>query len=173
MRGYCECGCGQRTKLAPFTRKDRGWVAGQPMRFAHGHRIARPFVDNRGYTRVKIGGRWMPEHIHVVEQALVRKRPRGAVVHHVNGVKTDNRPENLVLCESHAYHNLLHARQRALDATGDANALPCRICGSYEDQGDLYVHPRRRKAHHRRCAREQQAARAQATRTGPSGLPEV
>jgi hypothetical protein len=35
--GFCGCGCGERTRLAPFNRPDRGWVKGQPMRFIHGH----------------------------------------------------------------------------------------------------------------------------------------
>ena len=35
------------------------------------------------------------EHILVWEQTHGRKVPKGWVVHHLNGVKTDNRPENL------------------------------------------------------------------------------
>lgn len=33
----CECGCGQPTPIAPMTRKIRGHVKGQPMRFISGH----------------------------------------------------------------------------------------------------------------------------------------
>ena len=33
----CECGCGQPTKVAAKTRRSRGWVKGQPLRFLHGH----------------------------------------------------------------------------------------------------------------------------------------
>lgn len=35
--GYCECGCGQQTNLAPKTKRSRGWVKGQPLRFVNGH----------------------------------------------------------------------------------------------------------------------------------------
>jgi hypothetical protein len=35
--GYCECGCGEKTSLAPTTRSDRGWVKGEPVRFISGH----------------------------------------------------------------------------------------------------------------------------------------
>lgn len=37
MSGYCECGCGQRTPLAPKNERARGWVKGQPIRFVYGH----------------------------------------------------------------------------------------------------------------------------------------
>lgn len=33
-RGFCECGCGQRTRIARRTCKTKGWVRGEPLRFA-------------------------------------------------------------------------------------------------------------------------------------------
>lgn len=36
--GYCQCGCGQRTKLAHMSSKAYGWIKGEPFRFIHGHR---------------------------------------------------------------------------------------------------------------------------------------
>lgn len=35
--GLCECGCGQKTRLAPKNSTERGWVKGQPLRFISGH----------------------------------------------------------------------------------------------------------------------------------------
>ena len=33
----CECGCGAPAPIAKYTRRSRGWVRGQPVRFIRGH----------------------------------------------------------------------------------------------------------------------------------------
>jgi hypothetical protein len=35
--GYCHCGCGQKTRIAPQTSTARGWVRGEPIRFIQYH----------------------------------------------------------------------------------------------------------------------------------------
>lgn len=35
--GFCHCGCGERTELAPLNRTDKAYVKGQPFRFISGH----------------------------------------------------------------------------------------------------------------------------------------
>lgn len=35
--GYCRCGCGQKTNLAPQTHRKKGWVKGQPLPYLIGH----------------------------------------------------------------------------------------------------------------------------------------
>lgn len=86
-----------------------------------------------GYLGHQINGERVFDHVRVAEQALGRKLPAGAVVHHANEDKTDNRPTNLVICPSKAYHNLIHARMAAMDACGDPNKRPCRRCHQYDD----------------------------------------
>ena len=51
-----------------------------------------------GYVQVKLDdGRFLAEHRWVTEQQLGRPLVRGENVHHKNGVRDDNRPENLEL----------------------------------------------------------------------------
>lgn len=54
--GYCHCGCGQRTRIAPVTRKDTGDLKGEPKRFLYGHasriraaQMDRYVIEDRGY----------------------------------------------------------------------------------------------------------------------------
>lgn len=35
--GMCECGCGEKTNLAPQTSTRRGWIKGKPLRYVLGH----------------------------------------------------------------------------------------------------------------------------------------
>lgn len=45
--GYCQCGCGGRTKRIEFTEKKRGYIKGRYFKFIQGHnsRIAHPMQN--------------------------------------------------------------------------------------------------------------------------------
>lgn len=55
------------------------------------------WLNQHGYVMTKRGGKNILEHRLVMEQLLGRKLLRTENVHHVNGCRTDNRPENLEL----------------------------------------------------------------------------
>lgn len=98
-------------------------------------------------------------HLDIAERALGKPLPKGAIVHHDNKLRYDNRNCNLVICESRGYHAILHYRMRAYEATGNGDALRCEICKKWSDdtdREDYYVLPGlpgpHCRARHRRCA---------------------
>ena len=106
-----------------------------------------------GNPRADVRGR-MYEHVLVAERALGHALPAGAVVHHQNRDRTDNRPENLVVCESQAYHLLVHRRLRAYRACGHADWFRCHYCKQWDAPTNLYVNLRQHQgpdARHRAC----------------------
>ena len=113
-------------------------------------------LANTGYISLGSLGN---EHVVISEKALGKKLPKGVEVHHVNGDKTDNRNENLVICADHAYHCLLHRRQSALDACGNADWLKCEVCNEYDDPKNMWVHPNKKRSRHRECFNKYQNER--------------
>lgn len=146
----CACGCGRQTALARQTDRRRGWVRGQPRAYALGH--CGKAGKARRYVMRLVDGVRKYEHILVVEKALGHPLPEGAEVHHLNGRGSDNRPENLVACQDHAYHELLHLRQRALAGGGDASFRRCSVCGTWDDP-KLLRFKGRVASHRQPCAR--------------------
>jgi hypothetical protein len=99
--GLCACECGGRTSLNRHS---------QPNRYIHGHNRRGTSVgwQEGGYWYFRIDGRNIAFHRWVAEQTLGRPLARDEVVHHVNGDKLDNDPDNVVVL-TRAEHQRLHA----------------------------------------------------------------
>ena len=90
------------------------------------------YIDRNGYHRKSKNAKETAVHRLVAEDLTGILLPKNAVIHHVDGNRANNSPSNLVICQDSAYHNLLHARSRALVATGDASARKCCRCGKWD-----------------------------------------
>lgn len=85
-------------------------------------------MNEYGYVQVKIDGKPYLEHRLVMERLLGRKLRKGENVHHKNGIRNDNRPENLELWAS-----VQPSGQRVTDLVAYAR----EILALYEDEVDL------------------------------------
>jgi hypothetical protein len=68
-----------------------------PLRRARNGQSTKRWTNHDGYVLIRLQGKSVLEHRKVMEEKLGRSLLPGETVHHMNGVRTDNRPENLEL----------------------------------------------------------------------------
>ena len=153
------CGCWQkelaRASLSKPGEASLGWKGGKSGdKIYHAFRMPEhPHANAQGFVR---------EHIFVAEKALGKSLPLGAVVHHADENRKNNANNNLVICQNHAYHKLLHRRMRALRGCGNPNWAKCKFCKEWDDPKNLWVWQGNHfAAHHNRCHNEYQRHKKQ------------
>lgn len=120
----------------------------------NGRRKGEGTVSKDGYIIMTIKTKRDPIHRSIIEKALGHEIPTGAVSHHVDGNRAHNENSNLVLCDSRAYHMLLHRRRRSSKDCGHAHWRKCGYCKKYDDPVNLYISPKSGNVGHRTCANE-------------------
>lgn len=95
-------------------------------------------IASNGYVLIRVGKShhladvrgYAYEHRLVAEQILGRRLESTEQVHYRNEIKTDNSPENLIVCGSIAAHRELHRRANSnRQRAGEPNQMTTCECG--------------------------------------------
>jgi hypothetical protein len=125
--GYCWCDCGEKTKIAPYSSRRLGWIAGEPTRYIKGHNnrrydnwvaedtgydtacwIWRGRRDGSGYGQVYVDNKLVGIHRYMYRREGNRLAD-GEAVHHLCGVKLCCNPDHLRAMDP-SKHQTLHSR---------------------------------------------------------------
>ena len=83
-------------------------------------------------TYSKVTKRNVAVHTALAERALGKRLPLDAQVHHASF-------GGLVICPNQAYHRLIHKREQAFLACGDATKRKCSYCKKYDDTKNMFL----------------------------------
>lgn len=110
--------CAMKLNRGPI---HHNWKGGREISSGYVHILKpdHPFSNNRGYIR---------EHRLVIENHIGRYLQPFEVVHHINGIKDDNRLENLELIDSHSEHMKQHLAERLKGH--EYTYVTCFVCGT-------------------------------------------
>jgi len=99
--------------ITGYGKNHPGWKGGNHITDSDGYILLRnkthPNSSSNGYLR---------EHIYVMSKHIKRPLEKGERVHHINGIKDDNRIENLFLCSNEMEHKRTHAQKERLILEG-------------------------------------------------------
>jgi hypothetical protein len=126
MEGFCECGCGERTKRLDRNSPRENYKKGEYRRFIQGHQNKRfrkkystiPGIGNavyHGYVYVRVpndyphaqSGRYAKRCRVVMESIIGRYLIPQELIHHKDGDRTNDDPGNLEIV-SRVEHNRIH-----------------------------------------------------------------
>ena len=131
-----ECACGCKTLIPSHDER------GRKRTFAKGHKISNGYIDKRGYKWIQLPGTntKVQEHRVIMERELKRPLQPDEIVHHINGIKDDNRVENLFVMTAKE-HNNFHRPEKVIPS----DIIKCACgCGTefnkYDNRGRVRIY---------------------------------
>ena len=109
-------GCILRDRITAMAAGKRGLAVPRRRGINHPSWKGGRIIDARGYIRLyspehpRATNGYVFEHILVWEQAHQQELPKGYIVHHLNGLTSDNRIENLVALPSRRHYFVLQEK---------------------------------------------------------------
>ena len=102
-------GCRGRWRAGGYCHKHymRWWVHGDPLIMKQAENGSGCITPD-GYKVIRVNGKLGYEHRHVMEKKLKRKLKSYEVVHHIDGDKLNNDPNNLQVLNGNGKHSTLH-----------------------------------------------------------------
>ena len=149
--------------LAQIGKDNPNWRGGR-VRASNGYILIRVglghhLADIRGYAY---------EHRIIAEELLGRPLEPGEQVHHINGDKADNRPGNIEVKVSKAWHAVAHRKGEGRRLPDEENPLiPCACgCGQQITRYDKWGRPRKYVSGHNPIPAETQVEVLRALENG-------
>lgn len=93
-----------------------------------------------GHSRGSGTHGYVREHVLVVERVIGAPLSKTLPIHHIDGNKRNNSPDNLAICLTTLGHQTIHRRERALAACGHPDWVKCWICKQWDSPNNLRSH---------------------------------
>jgi hypothetical protein len=157
-----------------------GAIKGEPRKYLNGHHVRKGKesaswkggrIIQQGYIMVAMPGHprgdkqgYVPEQYLIVENIIGKILPLHVIIHHNNRKRHDNSNNNLVVCQNASYHSLIHEREKAYMACGNAKWRSCQFCHCYDDPNNMV--DAKTHYYHRLCKNSYQNNRNKLIRKG-------
>ncbi|KKL16807.1 hypothetical protein LCGC14_2491880 [marine sediment metagenome] len=99
------------------------WKGGRTIS-SHGYVLVRLPDHHRAYSNG-----YVYEHILVAEKKLGRFLKKGELIHHIDGDRQNNAPENIIVNKSIAHHKMYHRKNNKLRRPDELNITISCLCG--------------------------------------------
>lgn len=111
---YCSIRCSRLGRGNPWSQKRKKLFSKKRMSINNPNFKDGIYLNKSGYEIISIFNTNKPYHRYLMEQYLNKKLLKNEDVHHKNGIKTDNRLENLQVIEKQS-HGYLHRFQQNVE----------------------------------------------------------